>query len=71
MPVEQGAATGLWLATTEDGEVVGEGKGGGFWDRMGRRRTAVDGLGEGELEGLWRVWEGDTGAKWGEIPMAG
>ncbi|KAM0721012.1 hypothetical protein Q7P37_003297 [Cladosporium fusiforme] len=64
VPVEQGAATGLWLATTTESEVVGEGKGGKFWDRAVRRRTAVEALGAGVLERMWTLWEVDTGAKW-------
>lgn len=64
VPVDQGAATGLWLATTAEREVVDEGRGGGFWDRMVRRRTAVEGLDGGVLERMWGVWEGDTGARW-------
>jgi NAD(P)-dependent dehydrogenase (short-subunit alcohol dehydrogenase family) len=64
VPVEEGAKTGLWLATTEDERVVGEGKGGECWDRCVRRSTAVDVLGSEVLERMWRVWEEDTGAEW-------
>lgn len=64
LPVEQGAATGLWLATTKDPEVIGIGSGGRYWDRCVRRSTAVDALPEGELERMWHLWEVDAGAKW-------
>ncbi|PSK38049.1 hypothetical protein B9Z65_1240 [Elsinoe australis] len=64
LPLEQGAATGLWLATTDDEKVVSEGKGGAFWDRCVRRTTAVDSMSRPDLDRLWRVWEEDSGAKW-------
>jgi len=61
---EQGAAPGLWLATTSDDEVVGKGKGGAYWERCTRRRTKLDILPEATLGRMWKVWEHDTGAKW-------
>lgn len=61
---EQGAAPGLWLATTQDTEVSGEGKGGAYWERCTRRRTKLDLLPHDALETMWRIWERDTGAKW-------
>jgi NAD(P)-dependent dehydrogenase (short-subunit alcohol dehydrogenase family) len=64
IPVEQGAATGLWLATTDDAHVVGVGKGGQYWDRCVKRSTMVDVLPKGMLERMWQLWEVDTGAKW-------
>jgi NAD(P)-dependent dehydrogenase (short-subunit alcohol dehydrogenase family) len=64
IPVDQGAATGLWLATTDDADVVGKGKGGQYWDRCVRRSTVVDVLPPGMLERMWQLWEVDTGAKW-------
>lgn len=64
VPVEQGAATGLWLATTNDKQVVGDGKGGEYWDRCVRRHTAVETMSDGELERMWQLWERDSGAKW-------
>jgi NAD(P)-dependent dehydrogenase (short-subunit alcohol dehydrogenase family) len=63
-PVEQGAATGIWLATTDDVRVVGQGKGGQYWDRCVKRSTMVDVLPQGMLERMWQLWEVDTGAKW-------
>jgi hypothetical protein len=62
--VEQGAATGLWLATTSDERVVGDGKGGDCWDRCVKRSTAADVLSERTLERMWKQWEVDVGAEW-------
>jgi NAD(P)-dependent dehydrogenase (short-subunit alcohol dehydrogenase family) len=64
VPVEQGAATGLWLATTNDERVVGEGKGGECWDRCVRRSTAADVLSERTLGRMWERWGVDVGAEW-------
>ena len=64
IPVDQGAAGGLWVATTDDERVVGEGKGGETWDRCVKRSTAVDILSERTLEKMWRQWEVDAGAEW-------
>jgi NAD(P)-dependent dehydrogenase (short-subunit alcohol dehydrogenase family) len=61
---EQGAAPGLWLATTNDDDVVGEGKGGAYWERCTKRRTKLDVLPDTALERMWKVWEHDTRAKW-------
>lgn len=62
--VSQGAATGVWLATTRDGAVVGEGMGGGYWERMTRRATMVDLMGVEMLERFWIRWEADAGVSW-------
>jgi NAD(P)-dependent dehydrogenase (short-subunit alcohol dehydrogenase family) len=64
IPPDQGAATGLWLATTDDVDVVGRGSGGQYWDRCVKRSTMVDVLPQGMLERMWQLWEVDTGAKW-------
>jgi NAD(P)-dependent dehydrogenase (short-subunit alcohol dehydrogenase family) len=64
IPVDQGAAPGLWLATTDDERVVGEGKGGECWDRCVKRSTAADVLSERTLERMWKQWESDVGAEW-------
>ena len=64
IPVDQGAATGLWLATTDDERIVGEGKGGECWDRCVKRTTAADVLSEATLERMWKQWEIDAGAIW-------
>ena len=61
---EQGAAPGLWLATTKDEKVVGEGNGGAYWERLTRRRTKLDVLPESALAGMWKIWDHDTGAEW-------
>lgn len=44
-PVEVGAATGLWIATSEDRNVASEGAGGAYWDRCVRRTTRWRGCG--------------------------
>lgn len=64
IPVDEGAATGLWLATTEDERIVGEGKGGECWDRCVKRSTAADVLSEKTLARMWKQWEIDAGAEW-------
>lgn len=60
----QGAATGLWLASTEQESVVGVGKGGGYWDRMTRRLSSVDMMRKEDLERFWVRWEADAGIEW-------
>ena len=62
--VSQGAVTGVWLATTRDEAVAGEGMGGGYWERMTRRATRVDLLGTEMLERFWIRWEADAGISW-------
>ena len=62
--VEQGAATGLWLASTEDAAVIGAGSGGRYWDRMQAKNCSADLLGEELLGRLWRRWEADAGLEW-------
>lgn len=62
--VAQGAATGVWLATTQDEDVVGEGKGGGYWDRMTRRVSKVDVMDWETVERLWIRLEADAGIEW-------
>ena len=60
----QGAATAVWLAGTEDEEVVGKGCGGGYWDRMGRRVSGVDVMGKELVERFWVRWEAEAGVEW-------
>ncbi|KAK3679221.1 hypothetical protein LTR78_000782 [Recurvomyces mirabilis] len=60
-PVEQGAATGLWLATCDDVEVLA---GGGFWDRMVKRMSLVDVVSGETLEKVWACWERDGDVVW-------
>lgn len=77
--VGQGAATGVWLASTADEGVVGRvgggerggGAGGGYLDRMRRKVSAVDyfygegeGKGEEMLERFWVRWERDAEVEW-------
>ncbi|EMC92994.1 hypothetical protein BAUCODRAFT_77671 [Baudoinia panamericana UAMH 10762] len=61
IPVEQGAATGLYLATSDDVDVM---MGGGYWDRLRKRTTWVDVMDDGLLERLWQCWEQDGGVTW-------
>ena len=62
--VAQGTATGVWLATTQDEDVVGEGKGGAYWDRMTRRVSKVDVMDWETVDRLWIRWEADAGIEW-------
>lgn len=62
--VSQGAATAVWLATTDDEAVVGEGMGGRYWERMTRRLTRVDFMGTEMLDRFWVRWEADAGTLW-------
>lgn len=64
MDVTQGAATGVWLACTNDKEVVGGGVGGGYWDRMTRRASKVDMMSRETMERFWVRWEADAGVEW-------
>lgn len=63
-PVQQGALTGSWLASTDNVEVVGEGKSGAYWDRMTRRVSKVDLLSQDTLDRMWLRWEADAGIEW-------
>ncbi|RMX93319.1 hypothetical protein D0868_12920 [Hortaea werneckii] len=65
IPVEQGGATGLWLATTRDLEVRRHG--GSYWDRMTRRMSPVQVMDPGVLERVWQCWERDCGGRWEEL----
>lgn len=64
LDVSQGAATGVWLASTEDEVVVGDGMGGGYWDRMTRRVSNVDMMSKDMVERFWVRWEADAGVEW-------
>ena len=62
--VSQGAATGSWLATTDDDKVFGSGNGGGYWERMSRRVSTADMISRDKLDRLWLRWESDAGVEW-------
>ncbi len=62
--VSQGAATGVWLACTNDEAVIGEGMGGRYWDRMTRRVSKVDMMSKETVERFWVRWEADAGVEW-------
>lgn len=62
--VSEGAATGSWLASTNDDQVVGLGMGGGYWERMVRRTGNADMYGSDMLDRLWTRWQADADIKW-------
>ena len=62
--VQQGALTGVWLATTSNIDVVGDRKGGAYWDRMTRRIPQTDLLSQKVLDRMWIRWEADAGIEW-------
>ncbi|KAK3179429.1 hypothetical protein OEA41_005551 [Lepraria neglecta] len=64
--VSQGAATAVWLASTQDDVVVGEGNGGGYWDRITRRLSSVDMMDQDIVERMWLRWEADAGIDGGD-----
>lgn len=61
--VIQGAATAVWLASTDEEGVVGKGMGGGYWDRMTRRVSSVDIMSNEMVERFWARWEADAGVE--------
>ena len=62
--VSQGAATGVWLATTRDKVIAGEAIDAGYWENMTRRATMVDLMSTEMLERFWIRWEADAGISW-------
>lgn len=62
--VSQGAATGMYLACSDDEGVVGNGAGGAYWDRMSRRISKIDMMSRDTVERLWVRWEADAGVEW-------
>lgn len=60
--VEQGAATGVWLACAQDASIR-EGR-GGYWDRMRREFSVADRMSDEMLARLWTRWEKDAGIEW-------
>lgn len=64
LDASQGAATGVWLASTDDEAVVGKGVGGGYWDRMSRWLSSIDVFSKEDLERFWVRWEADAGIQW-------
>ena len=54
--VSEGAATAVWLATTDE-TLVGDLIGGGFWDRMTKRVATVDLMSLKMLEQFWVRWD--------------
>ena len=62
--VSQGAATGVYLACSDDEAVVGKGAGGGYWDRMTRRISNIDMMSKDLVERFWVRWEADAGVQW-------
>lgn len=66
-PVEQGAATGVWLGITSDHQVAWHGKGGRYWDRCVPRVSVNDLTSKQTLDWLWEVWCVDSGAQWSAL----
>ena len=62
--VSQGAATAVWLAGTQEDEVVGVGHGGGYWLLMIRHLSTADMMNQSTLERLWLRWEAECGIEW-------
>ncbi|KAI8906662.1 hypothetical protein DFJ77DRAFT_477598 [Powellomyces hirtus] len=63
--VDQGAATAVWLASTNDRQVAGApGTGGGYWDRMQRKMSRADVMSDELLDRFWTRWENDAGIQW-------
>ena len=62
--VREGAATGSWLAFSNDQEVIGRGKGGRFWERCVPRMSTADLMSEELLGKLWKKWQVDAGVEW-------
>ncbi|KAJ9613546.1 hypothetical protein H2200_003488 [Cladophialophora chaetospira] len=60
--VEQGAATGTWLACTRDLNVINGG--GNHWDRMSRAFSVADAMSDEKLQRLWQRWQRDAGIEW-------
>jgi NAD(P)-dependent dehydrogenase (short-subunit alcohol dehydrogenase family) len=58
VPVEEGAATGVFLALKDGIE------NGGYWDRCVRRVSNADVMSEDLLDKLWRRWSADAGVEW-------
>jgi len=62
--VSEGAATGSYLASTDDSDVVRAEKGGRYWDRCTARMATADLFSQTVLDRLWRRWEVDAGVEW-------
>lgn len=62
--VREGAATGSWLAFSNDQEVIGPSKGGRFWERCVPRMSTADLMSEELLRKLWKRWQVDAGIEW-------
>ncbi len=61
--VDQGAATAVYLATSQDKKVT-QAEAGRMWERMHPRVMQVDGLPEDFMERFWLRWENDAGVEW-------
>ncbi|KAF2623231.1 NAD(P)-binding protein [Macroventuria anomochaeta] len=60
---EEGAKTGVWLATWGD-EVGKREQGGTFWERMTKRTSLVDRMDHKRKTDEWRTWERDAEVLW-------
>ena len=61
--VDQGAATAVYLATSQDKKVT-QAEAGRMWERMYPRVMHTDGLPGDLLNRLWLRWENDAGVEW-------
>ena len=62
--VKIGAATGVWLAGTNDQNVVSESGSGGYYDRCTRRTSRAELINKATLQRLWKRWEADAAIEW-------
>ncbi|KAJ4984198.1 short-chain dehydrogenase [Stagonosporopsis vannaccii] len=63
VPTDEGAKTGIWLATWGD-KIGAQGRGGAFWERMQRRTSVVDLMDEKRRINQWGAWESDAEIVW-------
>lgn len=67
-PVDVGAATGYWLASTADEAVTDPANGGRYWERLSPLVSSYDFFnakyGSGFIERLWELWCIDSTAHW-------
>lgn len=64
VPTDEGAQTGVWLATWGDEISRIEERAGGFWERMQRRTSVVDLMDEKRRTKEWEAWESDAAITW-------
>lgn len=60
---DEGAKTGVWLATWGD-EIGKRNNGGAFWESMQKRTSSVDLMNEKRKTREWMTWERDAEIAW-------